>query len=132
MAKFWQQTRREKSAHVSGLGLFFAALLGANLGTLGNLPLSDYVFVVVLLVGAVTTIQISMTSERRTYVAALVLLYVAVLGAVYLIPSLRPAMTEEDLTKLLATLGIWLAATVLVELAPVADPPDRSRAGGEG
>ena len=132
MVRIWQQTRREKRAHISGLGLFFGALLGANLGTLSGLPLGDYIFLVVLLVGAVTTIHISMTSERRGYVAALILMYVALLGAVYLIPSLRPAMTEQDLLKLLATLAIWFAAIVLVELVPAVDPPDPAGAAGEG
>ncbi|MGZ8282306.1 MAG: hypothetical protein ACXWUN_05055, partial [Allosphingosinicella sp.] len=100
MARFWQQTEREKRSNVSGLSLFFGALLGANLGTLNELPLRDYVGLVVLLVGAVTTIQISIATDRRRYALGLIALYVVLLGCLYLVPDLRPAMAEKDLLKL--------------------------------
>ena len=121
MAKFWQQTTGEKHSTIASLGLFFGALLGANLGTLSDLPLRDYILIIVLLAGAVSMIQITVASERRAYVAATSVLYVAVLGAIYFVPDLRPAMSESDLLKLLATLGVWLAATVAIEITPTVE-----------
>ena len=127
MAKFWQQTEREKRATVGALGLFFGALLGANLGTLNELPLKDYVMLVVLLVGAVTTIQISVASERRVQAFATVAVYVAIIASIYLFPGLRPHMAESDLLKLLATLAIWLGMTVVVEATPSSEEIARRR-----
>ena len=128
---FWKQTRREKRAHTGALSLCFGALLGANLGTLGELPLRDYVFLVILLVGTVTTIQLSMASERRGYTAMLILLYVGILAALYFVPGARPSMAEEDLLKLLATLAIWFGAVVMIELVPTVDPADRTPRSGD-
>lgn len=125
MARLWQQTEGEKRGMVAGLSLFFGALLGANLGTLGDLPLRDYVFLVILLVGAVATIQMSVTSERRGYAIGLILFYMLLLAAVYLVPSLRPALAEADLAKLLATLAIWLGSVVLVEVTPAVAGTER-------
>jgi hypothetical protein len=120
MARIWQQTEREKHAHIAGLSLFFGALLGANLGTLGELPLKDYVFLVVLLLGAVATIQVAAASERRGYAVALILAYVLLLGLIYLAPDFGPDIPRDDLEKMLATLAIWLGAVVMVEAAPTA------------
>ena len=120
---FWKQTRREKRAHSAALNLFFGALLGANLGTLTGLPLRDYVYLIVLLVGTVSTLHISIASERRGYIALLILFYLALFAAHFLKPSLRPAMAEDDLLKLVATLAIWFGAVVMVEFTPTLDPP---------
>jgi hypothetical protein len=131
MARLWQQTEREKRGHVAGLGLFFGALLGANLGTLAELALGDYVFLVVLLVGAVTTIQVAAASERRLYSVGLILAYVLLLGAVYLFPDIRPEIRREDLEKMFVTLAIWLGAVVMVEAAPTVPSAESRNEGGE-
>lgn len=125
-AFFLKHTRREKRAYSAAINLFFGALLGANLGTAGTLPLSDYIFLVILLVGTVTTIHMSVVSERRGYMAALVLLYVMLFVLLYLRPESRPAMPEEDMLKLLATLAIWFGSATFIEFIPTVDPPART------
>ena len=52
------QTGREKEALVQGTNLFFGALLGVNLGTANDLPLSVYALLVLLLAGTVGTLTI--------------------------------------------------------------------------
>jgi hypothetical protein len=74
-------------------------------------------------VGAVATIQISVTTERRAYAVGMILLYVVLLGALHLVPGLRPGLAEDDLAKLLATLVIWLGSVVLVEVTPAVTHP---------
>ena len=128
MAKFWSQTEREKRGTVAGLGIFFGALLGANLGTLGELPLRDYIFLVILLAGAVVTIQMTMTSERRGYVVGTFAIYLVVMAMMYLLPDTRPEIPEDDLLKLAATMGIWLVATLSVELTPTIPGEDGTTA----
>jgi hypothetical protein len=121
----WIQTKREKLGTIDGMNLFFGALLGANLGTIDALPLWDYVQLIVLLAGMVMTIRVVSTSERRVYAAATVVLYVALMTSVLLVPTLRPdGLAPGDLQRLIATLVIWLVATLLVEFWPTRESPE--------
>ena len=120
MARLWQQTEREKRGHVAGLGLFFGALLGANLGTLEAVPIGDYVKLIIILAGTVMTIRMMSTSEDRRQVVLLVLLYAVLIAALLLLPDVRPeGMPLADLHKLVVTLAIWIGCVLLLELSPV-------------
>jgi predicted membrane channel-forming protein YqfA (hemolysin III family) len=124
----WTQTPREKTAMVDGIGLFFGALLGANLGTLEGLGLFDYGFVVIVLAGTVMTLRIFSTSERRGYAFALLAAYVAIVAFLLFAPGQRPdGLAESDAERLAVTLAIWLGAVVIVEFSPTAGPaPDQA------
>ena len=112
-------TRREKLGTIDGLNLFFGALLGANLGTLGTVPLYDYVLLMTLLAGTVVAIRLVSTSERRWYALLTLALYAAVLVAVLLVPTLQPeGLSTGDLHRLIATLAVWLGFAMLVEFYP--------------
>jgi len=125
MARRWtglmSQTPREKIAMVDGINLFFGALLGANLGTLGGLGFKDYASIVFVLAATVMALRMFSTSERRVYAYSLLALYS---GAVALFLYFqRPAgLAPADATRLMITLGIWLAAVVFVELHPTRTP----------
>lgn len=123
------QTRRERAGNVDGINLFFGALLGANLGTTGTLPATSYAQLVALLVGLVITIRMVTVSERRLYAYGMLVAYVLLFGAVLLVPGFGiEGLSQADLDRLLLTLGIWVAATVIVDLLPVRDPPDAAGA----
>jgi hypothetical protein len=112
-----------KLGGIEGLNLFFGALLGANLGTIGAMPLYDYVKLIVLLAATVMVIRMISTSERRLYMMSMVALYAAILTGVVMLPSLHPkGMSDEDLHRLVATLAIWMILVLASELAPVAKP----------
>ncbi|TMJ19941.1 MAG: hypothetical protein E6G92_09335 [Alphaproteobacteria bacterium] len=114
------QTPREKVAMADGIGLFFGALLGANLGTLGGLSLYDYGVVIFVLACTVIALRMFSTSERRGYAYTLLATYAGVIA--YVLYYQRPAgLAPADAARMMVTLGIWLAAVVFVELHPTRD-----------
>jgi hypothetical protein len=106
---------------IDGLNLFFGALLGANLGTLDQLRLVDYVKLTVLLAGTVMTLRMISTSERRLYALGVGAFYALLLGALVLVPDLKPeGLGDQDLHRLVATMAIWMIFVLAIELTPVA------------
>ena len=124
----WTFTRGEKTGTIDGISLFFGALLGANLGTLGTMPLYDYVTLILLLAGMVIAIRMVSTSERRFYALAILAMYVLMVAGILYLPALRPeGLSDGDLNRLAATLGIWVAATMVFEFYPTRDPVEPSK-----
>ena len=129
MKSLFISTPGGKAGAIDGLNLFFGALLGANLGTLENLELSDYVQLVVLLAGTVMALRMVSTSERRVYMLVVLALYAALLVGLVTVPALKPeGMSPGDLHRLVATLAVWVLFVLGSELSPVrevpAAPPD--------
>lgn len=119
MKRFFQSTPGAKAGGLDGLNLFFGALLGANLGTLGQVPIKDYIKLVVLLAGTVMALRMVSTYEQRGRMFAVVAVYGALLASVVFVPSFRPAgISHADLLRLGATLAVWLAFVVLAEFTP--------------
>jgi hypothetical protein len=122
MKSLWIQTRREKTGTIDGINLFFGALLGANLGTIGTLPLLEYAKLIMLLAGLVMTIRLVSVSERRWYALGTLALYVVLMSGVLFLPLLRPeGLATDDLHRLVATLAIWVTVTMAVELYPTSE-----------
>lgn len=123
MRKYLTQTHRERQGAMDGLGLFFGALLGANLGTVERLPLKDYIYLIIILAGTVMTLRMVSTSERRVYALLTLALYVVVVSAFLFLPPLRvEGLSEAAATRLGATLAIWVLAVLLLEYWPARDP----------
>lgn len=119
MRRYLMQTETERQSTLGAMNLFFGALLGANLGSYAELPMKTYVWVIVLITGAVAALQVALRSERRVYAWATVGLYVVLLAF-----SLRPqfwpgAGRPPGYDKLLVTMTAWLIAAVGVKLMPV-------------
>jgi hypothetical protein len=126
---FWTQSEREQSASIDGINLFFGALLGANLGTATNLVLQDYVKLIVLLAVMVILIRVAAHAMQRLVPLLALAGYVALVFALYLMPAQPPeGMTAGDLHRLLATIVVWIAATVLVIVQPTKDRTPESDA----
>lgn len=122
MRKLFRNTPGGKAGTIDGLNLFFGALLGANLGTMQGLALYDYVEIIFLLSGTVIVIRLVSTSERKLYVAANVLLYIALIAALLFYPAFQPkGVDPADLHRLAATLGIWFVMVLISELLPSND-----------
>jgi len=127
MKSFFLYTKREKSGAIDALNLFFGALLGANLGTLGSLALSEYINLVVLLAGTVTFLRLVSTSERRGFVLVLLVGYLLLLAGLVTIPSMEPqGMSRDDLHRLVATLATWVVFLVVTEFSPNFEPRGKS------
>lgn len=130
MRTLFSNTEGGKIGGLDGLNLFFGALLGANLGTLENVPLFDYIKIVVFLAGTVITIRMISTTKERGTVLLLVAFYAALIGSMLIFPDAAPeGMSDRDLERLVATLGIWLSCALLIEFAPV--KAEKSGDGGE-
>ncbi|MBF5041318.1 hypothetical protein FGE12_02895 [Aggregicoccus sp. 17bor-14] len=120
----FRQTREQKQSYVNGLGLFFGALLGANMGVLTDLAPSEYLKVILLLAGVVLWIQ--MLSASRSRLHALRMLAALVLPAVILIafPQSRPqGLTDRQAYNMAATLAVWLVCVALIEVTPLVPEP---------
>ncbi|MGQ0559186.1 MAG: hypothetical protein ACT4OE_06330 [Sphingosinicella sp.] len=117
-----RQTRQEKQGTLDGMNLFFGALLGANLGAVGDLPLGRYAMLIAILAGTVMTLRVFSTSERRKYAIGLLLSYVLLMG-IYLYSGYFTdhGLSQTDRDRLAVTLAVWLSAVLIVELYPVTD-----------
>jgi hypothetical protein len=114
------KNRANRAGAVDGLNLFFGALLGANLGTLDNLKLVHYVQLIVLLAAIVLSLRLVSTADKRWPVITLLGVYGAMLAAIAAIPDLQPqGLRVEDFHKLVATIAVWVALALALELAPV-------------
>lgn len=113
------QTEREKRGMMSAINLFFGALLGANLGTVGDVSSRDYVSLVILLGGAVSAIYFALVSERRMYALATLAFYAAVIGLVIKMPNrLFASLAPAEFERIALTLLIWLGFAAITELMP--------------
>jgi len=120
MKSLFVSTEGGKAGAIDGLNLFFGALLGANLGTLEGLALSEYVKLVVLLAGTVMALRMVSTSERRSSMLVVLGVYALLLVGMVTLPALKPnGMSDDDLYRLVATLAIWVAFVLGAELSPV-------------
>lgn len=119
---WWKQTRAERESYRNTLNLFFGALLGANLGSLGGLSVSDYLHVLLILLGVVMTLQLVTAARSRSYLFMVSAMYGVTLAMAYESGTLKPtAMPEADFAKLAATLALWIGAAILIELTPTLD-----------
>ena len=115
------QTHAERRASRQGLDIFFGALIGANLGTIDDMPLEDYASLVAMLAGAGMVLR-NVGAARRGMTLVMVVAYVGLLALLVLRPDIRPAgVGERDLLRVYVTLGAWLVGALVVELTPVID-----------
>jgi hypothetical protein len=70
------QTPAEKRAMSNGVNLFFGALIGANLGTLDGMTLSDYTLIIAVVCLIVMYIQLAPVARKRWT-------YLGILGGAY-------------------------------------------------
>lgn len=116
-----EQTRMEKRAAINGVNLFFGALIGANLGSLERLALSDYLLLITIVCLIVLYIQIAPVARKRWFylltlaltVAGLYVLLLTPVGLAFFKDRPRPA------PHLFVTICVWLGAVAMVELRPL-------------
>ena len=122
LTKWFRNTKGGKAGAIDGLNLFFGALLGANLGTMQAMPLTEYIKLVVLLAGTVMVLRMLSTSERRSYMLVVLAVYALLIVGILFVPALHPkGMSAGDLNRLVATLGVWVVFVLGAELSPVSD-----------
>lgn len=122
MKSLFQMTQGERRAAVAGVNLFFAALLGANLGNLNELSLKEHIFLSVLIAGAVSGLFVAAVSSRRTLSFSILIAYALLLGTLVLLP--RPGLidlidSETQLQSIVATLVVWTTFLILMRITPL-------------
>ena len=115
----------ERRATLTGINLFFSALLGANLGAMNTMPLGDYVQMVVILAGAVTAVLTLAVSKRRLIISTTALALALILAAILLVPEVGPDSDKGVMDRLAVTLGVWVAMLLVLRMTPSSDG-DRS------
>jgi heme O synthase-like polyprenyltransferase len=123
-----EQTRAEKRAAISGINLFFGALIGANLGSLERLALRDYLLLIIIVSLIVLYIQVAPVARKRWSYLMTLIGTVAGLAVLLLTPvgldvfENRPRPSPH----LFVTIALWLLSVAMVELRPIAatTPPD--------
>lgn len=119
MKSLLAQTKREKLGSIDGINLFFGALLGANLGTVGTMPLRDYILLIALLVALVASIRTASLSERRFYAHSMLAFCIALFALFLFLPGFEfESLSAADRDRLAATLVIWVVTATLVEFYP--------------
>ncbi len=112
-------TAAERARGMDAVNLFFGALLGANLGTFGQLPLVGYVQMVAMLAGSVIAIQSALHARSRRRAGLVLGLYALLLGGALLVPGLRPeGSAPGDFARTVVTLAIWLVLAGSMKLFP--------------
>ena len=137
MREYLRQTQEERRGAIDGVSLFFGALLGANLGTVEQLPLGDYVQLIMILAGTVVTLRVVSTSERRGYALATLALYVFLVTLYLAVPRVRPeGLSADAAARMGATLAVWILLVLTLEYWPTkaeevrpAEPPGQEEAG---
>ena len=121
---FLSHTESERRSTLAGVNLFFGALLGAHLGTMGDVPIDDYIFLIMLLAGAVAGIFTVAGSRRTGVIWATVSLYVLVFAAILFFPEMQPRHMEDEIQRIVAMLAIWLVVMVVLRFMPVLPEPE--------
>lgn len=114
------QTAEEKRAALTGMSLFFGALIGANLGTTAQMSLGDYVLVIAVVCLIILYIHLAPVAQKRW--KSLAHLTALVCGLYVLL--IHPAGTtmfvgERPSAHIFATICLWLASIAMIELRPV-------------
>ncbi len=124
-----EQTRGEKRAALTGINLFFGALIGANLGSLERLALRDYLLLIIVVSMIVLYLQLAPVARRRgphlinlaLMVGGLFFLLMTDVGAALFEGRERPS------PHLFVTICLWLVSVATIEVRPVRDKTVRDK-----
>jgi hypothetical protein len=111
-------TRAEKQGMIDGVSLFFGALLGTNLASLNGLSMGAFAMAILLLAGAVMSLRIFSTTERRWHGYLLLGLYTTIVLQALFFSSMSMSIALADRQRLAIILGVWMVAVISAELTP--------------
>ena len=132
MRSLLSYTSAEKRGMVDGIGLFFGALIGTNLGSFGALNKFEYTMLIILLVGTVMSLRIFSTTERRWHGYLLLSVYSVFIFHFLFLSKLTKGIPADDRDRLAITLAVWFATVILAELTPIKELPSKEEPAGTG
>ncbi len=116
-------TQREYEATINALNIFFGAIIGVSLGNIAEIPLKDYVILLVVISALVSSILLVTYTHRRIW------------NSIMLIGFLLAAWYQESDTggefidfpdRVLPTLTVWAAMAIMTEFSDRADDPNEN------
>jgi len=105
----------EYNANLSGLGIFFGAVLGFVMATTENLSTKDYVLVLFTTASMVITILYVSSSRHR--IAYSILAFALIAALPYVLGTMVSPGAQLP-PKLQPTLAVWLAMALIAEFNP--------------
>lgn len=109
----------EYRANLEGLNIFFGAILGVVMTDIGDVAPLTYAIVLTLIASfVVTIIYISASAKRRTYAAYAAIALWALWSAAHRFGTPYGLDAAHVDKRVVPTLAVWLAMTILVEFAP--------------
>ena len=115
-------TPAEKQGMIDGVSLFFGALLGTNLASLNGLSMGAFAVAIGLLAGAVMSLRIFSTTERRWHGYLLLGLYTTIVLQALFFSSMSMSIALADRQRLAIILGVWMLTVIAAELTPIKNP----------
>jgi len=115
----FQMTGGERRAAVAGVNLFFAALLGANLGSLNTVSLKEQIYLSILIAGAVSGLFVAAVSSRRRTSVGILIAYALLLGMLVVAPRAALIDLKTQVQTIVVTLAVWTAFLLVMRLTPI-------------
>jgi hypothetical protein len=124
------QSLAERRASENAASLFFGALIGANLGTVEDMPIGDYILVIATAAAIVMYLQLVTVTRHRLFYALNLLAFIVVLWVLLLSPfsdrlfsgTVRPG------PHLFWTIVFWLATILTIHMRPLRPEPTAATA----
>jgi hypothetical protein len=112
-------TGAERRAAVAGVNLFFAALLGANLGSLNMVSLKEQIYLSILIAGAVSGLFVAAVSSRRRTSVGILIAYALLLVTLVVAPRAELIDLKTQIQTIVVTLAVWTAFLLVMRLTPI-------------
>ncbi|RPF72325.1 hypothetical protein [Aurantiacibacter spongiae] len=125
--RWWQMpmtlrmTQGEYRANVTGINIVFGAVLGFVLADTAALSTTDFIVLLLLNAGIVVTILYLGSSPYRLCYG------VTAVAMIALLPLVLDDAVAATVPRLQATLGVWTAVVIVVELMPREKPAPYGR-----
>ncbi|MEP3225469.1 MAG: hypothetical protein ABJO01_05800 [Parasphingorhabdus sp.] len=118
-------TQKEYEASINALNIFFGAVIGISLGSIGDIATKDYILLLIITSTAVTSILFVTYSDRRYW--SIFVLGLILIGMWKMDHSSDPIVGLPP--KLLPTLGVWALLAITTEFADIVrdDPSDKDQ-----
>lgn len=109
-------TAPELTGFRSGTNLFFGALIGANLGTISDVPLIEYVFIITFLSLTAIILQIVVATGNILYALTQCIVVILLTLYAFYYEKLFSSLSTDEANQIIATIIVWVAMTTLTKI----------------
>lgn len=120
VGNLFKLTQREYEATINALNIFFGAIIGVSLGNITEIPMDDYVTLLVIISAMVSSILLVTYTHRRIWNS---ILLTGVLMAAWYAESDSSGGIVDFPDRVLPTLTVWAVLAVMTEFSDRAEDP---------